>query len=212
MKLATLKNGKRDGSLVVVSRDLLTCVSVPDIADTMQAAFDDWKALLSRLEAVYLALNAGKRRDAKPFDAAQAAAPLPRAYQFADGSLYTSHMELMSAWRNIPVSPIFFEEPFVYQDCSDELLGARDPIPLGSEDWGLDFEGEIAVVVDAVPARTASSAAGDHIKLVMICNDISLRNHPTRTQQGIRLPSVEAAERLLAGRGYAGRTWPELDW
>ena len=129
-----------------------------------------------KLDEVFRALNAGSRKDAKPFDTAQAAAPLPRAYQFVDGSLYTSHMELMSAWRKIPVSPMFYEEPFVYQGCSDELLGPRDPIPLGSDDWGLDFEAEISVVTDAVPLRTSAAAAGEHIKLVMICNDISLRN------------------------------------
>jgi fumarylacetoacetate (FAA) hydrolase len=176
MKLASLKNGTRDGSLVVVSRDLSTCVSVPDIARTLQAALDDWKSVSPKLDEVFRALNAGSRKDAKPFDTAQAAAPLPRAYQFVDGSLYTSHMELMSAWRKIPVSPMFYEEPFVYQGCSDELLGPRDPIPLGSDDWGLDFEAEISVVTDAVPLRTSAAAAGEHIKLVMICNDISLRN------------------------------------
>ena len=109
------------------------------------------------------------------FDPSEAAAPLPRAYQFADGSLYISHMELMSAWRKIPPPPLFFEEPFVYQGCSDELLGPRDPIPHAFDDWGLDFESEIAVVVDAVPARTLAAKAADHIKLVMICNDVSLR-------------------------------------
>lgn len=176
MKLGSLKDKTRDGSLVVVSRDLSACVAVPDIARTLQAALDGWQNVAPRLEDVYQALNASTRKDAKPFDPAQAAAPLPRAYQFADGSLYTSHMELMSAWRKIPVSPVFFEEPFVYQGCSDELLGPRDPIPLGSDDWGLDFEAEIAIVTDAVPVRTPAAAAGDHIKLVMLCNDISLRN------------------------------------
>jgi fumarylacetoacetate (FAA) hydrolase len=176
MKLGTLKDGTRDGSLVIVSRDLSTCVAVPGIARTLQAALDDWRQIAPRLEEVYQDLNAGQRNDAKPFDPARAAAPLPRAYQFADGSLYVSHMELMSAWRKIPVSPIFFQEPFVYQGCSDELLGAQDPIPLGSDDWGLDFEAEIAIVTDAVPVGTGVSAAGDHIKLVMLCNDISLRN------------------------------------
>jgi fumarylacetoacetate (FAA) hydrolase len=176
MKLASLKAPSRDGSLVVVSRDLSLCTAAPDIAATLQSVLDDWNGLAPRLEKVYEALNAGSRKDAKPFDAAQAAAPLPRAYQFADGSLYTSHMELMSAWRKIPVSQIFLEEPFVYQGCSDELLGARDPIERGADDWGLDFEAEIAIVTDAVPARTTAAAAGDHIKLVMLCNDISLRN------------------------------------
>jgi fumarylacetoacetate (FAA) hydrolase len=176
MKLGSLKDDTRDGLLVVVSRDLSTCAAVPEIARTLQAALDNWSALAPRLVHAYDALNAGTRKDAKPFDPARAAAPLPRAYQFADGSLYTSHMELMSAWRKIPISATFFEEPFVYQGCSDDLLGACDPIPLGSEEWGLDFEAEIAVVTDAVPVRTSASAAGDHIKLVMLCNDVSLRN------------------------------------
>ena len=176
MKLGSLKNATRDGALVVVSRDLSTCVEVPDIALTLQAALDQWQSTSPRLKDVYDALSAGTLKNAAPFDPAQAAAPLPRAYQFADGSLYTSHMELMSAWRKIPVSKTFFEEPFVYQGCSDELLGPRDPIPLGSQDWGLDFEAEIAIVTDAVPVRTSAAAAGDHIKLIMLCNDISLRN------------------------------------
>lgn len=176
MKLGSLKDGTRDGTLVVVSRDLSQCVAVPEIARTLQAALDDWRSLAPRLEEVYSAVNAGSRKDAKAFDPANAAAPLPRAYQFADGSLYTSHMELMSAWRKIPVSETFFKEPFVYQGCSDELLGPCDPIPLGSDEWGLDFEAEIAIVTDAVPVRTSAAAAADHIKLVMLCNDISLRS------------------------------------
>src|SRR5262245_37754740 len=102
MKLGTLKDETRDGILVVVSRDLSQCVAVPETAHTLQAALDDWSHIAPRLEEVYRALNAGNRKDAKPFDPATVAAPLPRAYQFADGSLYTSHMELMSAWRKIP--------------------------------------------------------------------------------------------------------------
>lgn len=176
MKLGTLKDETRDGTLVVVSRDLSRCAAVPEIARTLQSALDDWSNLAPRLEDVYSALNAGSRKDAEAFEPVNAAAPLPRAYQFADGSLYTSHMELMSAWRKIPVSEAFFKEPFVYQGCSDELLGPCDPIPLGSDDWGLDFEAEIAIVTDAVPVRTSVAAAADHIKLVMLCNDISLRS------------------------------------
>jgi fumarylacetoacetate (FAA) hydrolase len=175
MKLASLKNGTRDGSLVVASRDLSTCVAVVDIAPTLQAALDHWDRLAPRLEEVSRKLNAGALSGALPFDPSKAAAPLPRAYQFADGSLFNSHMELMSAWRKMPVPPVFFKEPFVYQGCSDELLGPRDPIPHGSDDWGLDFEAEIAIVVDAVPIGTPAVKAADHIKLVMICNDISLR-------------------------------------
>lgn len=175
MKLGTLKDQTRDGILVVVSRDMSVCQAVPEVARTLQNALDDWAHIAPRLEEIYRSLNSGAVKDAMPFDPVRAAAPLPRAYQFADGSLYTSHMELMSAWRKIPVSQTFFEEPFVYQGCSDELLGPRDPIPLGSEDWGLDFEAEIAIVTDAVPARTSADRAGEHIKLVMLCNDISLR-------------------------------------
>ena len=176
MKLGTLKDETRDGTLVVVSRDLSQCVAVPEVAQTLQVALDKWKGIAPRLDEIYKALNAGSRKDAKDFDPEHAAAPLPRAYQFADGSLYTSHMELMSAWRKIPVSDTFFKEPFVYQGCSDELLGPRDPIPLGSDDWGLDFEAEIAIVTDAVPVGTSANDAEDHIKLLMLCNDISLRN------------------------------------
>ena len=175
MKLATLKDGTRDGSLVVVSRNLSQCVSVPKIAKTMQAALDDWGRVAPQLDDVSEKLEAGSAADAKPFDPRAAAAPLPRAYQFADGSFYEPHVALMSAWRNMPVPKMFFEEPFVYQGCSDDLLASCDPIPAGAPDWGLDFEAEIAVVVDDVPIGTTAADAAAHIKLVMICNDISLR-------------------------------------
>jgi fumarylacetoacetate (FAA) hydrolase len=175
MKLASLKNGMRDGSLVVVSKDLSKCVAVPAIAKTMQAALDAWDGIAPQLEDVSLRINSGLVPEAKPFHPRLAAAPLPRAYQFADGSFYEPHVALMSAWRKMSVPPMFFEEPFVYQGCSDELLGPCDPIPMGSPDWGLDFEAEIAVIVDGVPASTPAARAAEHIKLVMICNDVSLR-------------------------------------
>jgi fumarylacetoacetate (FAA) hydrolase len=176
MKLATLKDGTPDGRLVVVSRDLTLCTAVPDIAPTLQSALDDWARTAPLLARAYGALEAGQAASAQPFDATEAAAPLPRAYQFVDGSFYTSHLELMSRWRGIPVPPLFFEEPFAYQGCSDGLLGPCDPIPLIADEWGLDFEAEVAVIVDAVPVQTPASAASAHVTLVMLCNDISLRN------------------------------------
>lgn len=175
MKLATLKDGTRDGSLVVVSRDLSRCIAVPKIAKTLQAAIDDWNRVAPQLGDVAQRLNAGRADDAKTFDVKTAAAPLPRAYQFADGSFYEPHVALMSAWRKMPVPETFFKEPFVYQGCSDGLLASCDPIPAGAPEWGLDFEAEIAVIVDDVPIGTSAAHAADHIKLIMICNDISLR-------------------------------------
>ncbi len=174
MKLASLKGG-RDGRLVVVSRDLRHAVAVPDVAPSLQAALDDWAALRPRLQAVSDALNTGERKDAVPFDPAACAAPLPRAYQWADGSAYVNHVELVRRARGAQMPASFWHDPLMYQGGSDGFLGPQDDVPLGSEAWGLDFEGEIAVVTDDVPMGTPADVAERHVQLLMLVNDVSLR-------------------------------------
>jgi fumarylacetoacetate (FAA) hydrolase len=175
MKLASLRSSKPDGELVVVSRDLTRMSRAHDIAPTLQAALDDWSRLRPALEERYRALNAGTGTT-EPFDAAHAHSPLPRAYQWCDGSVYEAHNIRMSQWIKKPIDPRYYEEPWMYQGASDVFLAPTEDIPAGSEEWGIDFEGEIAVITDAVPYGTTANAAGKHIALVMLCNDVSLRN------------------------------------
>lgn len=174
MKLASLKNG-RNGDLVVVSRDLSTAVRVPGIALTLQHAIDQWSDVNNALTDVYQQLNAGKLEYAFAFDAKQCASPIPRAYQWADGSAYVNHVELVRRARGAEMPESFWQEPLIYQGGSDDFLGPRDDIPLGDPDWGLDFEGEIAVVTGDVPMRTMATQALEYIKLLMLVNDVSLR-------------------------------------
>ncbi|HEX3809777.1 MAG TPA: fumarylacetoacetate hydrolase family protein [Rhizomicrobium sp.] len=175
MKLASLKHG-RDGMLAVVSRDLFRCVAVPQIAPTLQAALDDWAKAAPQLAAVYDRLNAGAANDAKPFDPAQCAAPLPRAYQWADGSAYVTHVELVRKARGAEMPQSFWTDPLMYQGGSDGFIGPRDDVLAADEAWGIDFEGEVAAITDDVPMGVSSAAAGQHIKLLMLVNDVSLRN------------------------------------
>jgi len=175
VKLATLKAGGRDGTLVVVSRDLARCRAVPDIAGTLQRALDDWTEAAPRLEAVYRALNAGEAYG-QPFDEGACAAPLPRAYQWCDGSAYVNHVELVRRARGAEMPESFWTDPLMYQGGSDSFLGPRDPIPADSEAWGVDFEAEVAVVTGDVPMGVPAERAGQHIRLFMLVNDVSLRN------------------------------------
>lgn len=175
MKLATLKEGGRDGTLVVVSRDLTRCQPVPGIARTLQAALDDWETLAPQLAEVYAALNHGAARHARPFDPTLCHAPLPRAYQWADGSAYVNHVALVRRARGAELPPEFWTDPLMYQGGSDGFLGPRDPIVMADEAWGIDLEGEIAVIVDDVPMGATVEQARDAIRLVMLCNDVSLR-------------------------------------
>ncbi len=175
MKLATLKNGTRDGQLVVVSRDLKQCVAVPDIAQTLQAALDHWTLCEEKLAQVYERLNAGRLEPCFSFDPQQASAPLPRAYQWADGSAYVNHVELVRKARNADMPPSFWTDPLMYQGGSDTFLGPCEDIPLKADAWGLDFEGEIAVVTDDVPMGADKETASDKIRLLMLVNDVSLR-------------------------------------
>ena len=176
MKLATLNNGKRDGALVVVSRDLSRAVRVPQLAATLQAALDEWAELAPKLAAVYQQLNDGACADAFPFDETACLSPLPRAYQWADGSAYVNHVELVRKARGAEMPESFWHDPLMYQGGSDSFLPPRGTIPMGSEEWGIDFESEIAVITDDVPMGTSPQAAAGHIKLLMLVNDVSLRN------------------------------------
>ena len=174
MKLATLKNDTRDGRLVVVSKDLTRCCEASNIAPTLQAALDDWENCAPKLEALYRDVE----HEAVPcerFHERLAESPLPRAYQWADGSAYINHVELVRKARGAEVPESFYSDPLMYQGGSDAFLGPRDDIPLGDPAWGCDMEGEIAVITDDVPPGVSSDEAADHIKLVMLCNDVSLR-------------------------------------
>ena len=176
MKLASLKQGGRDGTLVVVDRRLERCLPVPDIAATLQAAIEDWARMAPRLQAVQDALDSGQRVAAAPFDPAACASPLPRAYQFADGSAYVNHVELVRKARGAEMPPSFWTDPLMYQGLSDAFLGPCEAIACAEEAWGIDFEAEVAVIVDDVPLGVTPESAGRHIKLLMLVNDVSLRN------------------------------------
>ena len=174
MKLATLKTGGRDGTLVVVSRDLTRCRAVPVIARTLQAALDNWSELEAQLRQVYEALNSGSL-EAEPFDPAACHSPLPRAYQWADGSAYINHVELVRRARNAEVPASFYTDPLMYQGGSDSFIGPRDAI-VADEAWGIDLEAEVTVVTGDVPLGATPAEAAKAIRLVMLVNDVSLRN------------------------------------
>jgi fumarylacetoacetate (FAA) hydrolase len=176
MKLATLKNNTRDGQLVVVSRDLRQCVAVPEIARTLQAVLDDWVTLAPRLETVYAALNTGSAAGAIAFDERDCHSPLPRAYQWADGSAYINHVELVRKARNAEVPASFYTDPLMYQGGSDSFIGPHDPIFALSEEWGIDLEAEVAVITGDLPMGASVADCATAIRLVMLVNDVSLRN------------------------------------
>ncbi|MFS2024174.1 fumarylacetoacetate hydrolase family protein [Massilia sp. GER05] len=176
MKLATLKSGGRDGTLVVVSRDLVTCQAVPRIARTLQQALDDWDHVAPKLRQVYEQLNAGTAAGAESFIEEECASPLPRAYQWADGSAYINHVELVRKARGAQVPPSFYTDPLMYQGGSDAFVGPCDPIAVLSEEWGVDLEAEVAVVTGDVPMGATVEQAARAIRLVMLVNDVSLRN------------------------------------
>ena len=176
MKLATYKDGSRDGQLVVVSRDLSTAHYATGIATRLQQVLDDWNFLAPQLQDLYATLNSGKARHAFPFDPKMCMAPLPRAYQWADGSAYINHVELVRAARNSEVPASFYEDPLMYQGGSDDFIGPCDPVVVPSEDYGIDFEAEIAVITGDVPMCATPEQAIDGIRLLMLANDVSLRN------------------------------------
>ncbi|MEP4486784.1 MAG: fumarylacetoacetate hydrolase family protein [Halioglobus sp.] len=169
MKLASLNTG-RDGALVVVSRDLARYLTT---GMTMQAALDDWSSVQSVLNALYVRVNAG---EGETFDEASCASPLPRAYQWADGSAYVNHVELVRRARGAQMPESFWTDPLMYQGGSDTFLGPRADIVMADPAWGIDFEGEVAVVTDDVPMGASKEEAAAAIRLVMLVNDVSLRN------------------------------------
>ena len=174
MKLASLKGG-RDGRLVLVSKDLAWCASAAAIAPTMQAALDDWERCEPMLRALAAQIEAGTTRR-HPFREHDCASPLPRAYQWADGSAYVNHVQLVRQARGAEMPESFWTEPLMYQGGSDNFLAPHDPIPLVDEGWGCDLEGEVAVITDDVPQGATASDALSLVRLVMLVNDVSLRN------------------------------------
>ena len=176
MKLASYKDGSRDGQLVVVSRDLASAHYATGIATRMQQLLDDWSFLSPQLEDLSTALDHGRARHAFAFDPAQCMAPLPRAFQWADGSAYLNHVELVRKARGAEVPASFYEDPLMYQGGSDDFLGPRDDARFASADWGIDFESEVAVVTGDVAIGTSADAAIDSVRLLLIVNDWSLRN------------------------------------
>ncbi len=176
MKLATLRDGTRDGRLAVVRRDLARAAWADGIAKTLQAALDDWQHVAPRLAQLAGRLEAGTGAAAFDFDPAQAMAPLPRAHHWVDGSAYVNHVELVRKARGATMPESFWTDPLVYQGGSDDLLGPMQDAPFPSEEWGIDLEGEIAVVTDDVPMTRDAAGARGHIKLLMLVNDWSLRN------------------------------------
>ena len=173
MKLASLKGG-RDGRLAVVSHDLSRYVVADEVAGTLQEALDNWARCEPKLRAIAERLHEKKSGDA--FDPAQCESPLPRAYQWADGSAYVNHVELVRKARGAEMPESFWTDPLMYQGGSDSFIGPNDPILAASEDWGIDFEAEIAVVTNDVPMGVSARDALSHIKLIMLVNDVSLRN------------------------------------
>ena len=184
MKLASLKQS-RDGRLVVVSRDLKRCLAVPEIAATLQQALDRWEELSPKLQRVAEELNAGRHGEAFPIGSGGVAAPLPRAYQWVDGSAYVNHVELVRKARGVEMPPSFWTDPLIYQGGSDDFLGPTDDAPFQSEDLGIDLEAEVAVIVgDVRMGTTADQVRVRHdIRLLMLVNDWTLR-HLTASELG----------------------------
>jgi len=176
MKLASLKKGGRDGTLIVVNRDLTEFVIVTEVADTLQQAIDDWPNTAPRLNAVSEMLNLGEYEDAQALDYTALASPLPRAYEFVDGSAYLPHVERVRRARGAEVPESFYHDPLMYQGTSAGFLGPRDSVPVVSEEYGIDFEAEVVVVTDDVPMAVSTEQAADHIQLIGLINDVSLRN------------------------------------
>ena len=176
MKLATYKDGSRDGQLVVVSRDLATAHYATGVANKLQQVLDDWNFMSPQLQDLSDTLNSGRARHAFPFDARQCMAPLPRAYQWADGSAYLNHVELVRKARGAEVPASFYTDPLMYQGGSDDFLGPCDNIVCANEAFGIDFEAEVAVITGDVRMGVSPEQALDGIRLLMLANDVSLRN------------------------------------
>jgi fumarylacetoacetate (FAA) hydrolase len=176
MKLATINDGTRDGQLAVVARDLKTAHMADGIAPTLQAALDDWPFIAPQLADLYQLVNSGRAAKSFEFDPAKCMAPLPRAFQWADGSAYVNHVELVRKARGAEMPESFWEEPLMYQGGSDDFIGPTGDIVLAHEEWGIDFEAEVAVITGDVPMGVTPDQAQLHIRLLMLVNDVSLRN------------------------------------
>ncbi len=176
MKLATIKNSTRDGQLVVVSKNLSKAVVVKDIARTMQEALDNWKEISPVLEKIYKELNSGSLTNTIDFNSSMTMAPIPRSYHWADGSAYVTHVELVRKARGAELPESFWTDPLMYMGASDAFIGAKDDILIEKEEWGIDFESEVVVITDDVPAGISPENARKHIKLIALVNDVSLRN------------------------------------
>ena len=190
MKLGSLRSD-RDGELLLVSRDLSRAFALPG---TLQTALDHWAEVEPKMRALAAALEEGQVPNTVPFEPKRCAAPLPRAYQWADGSAYVVHVELVRKARGAAMPPSFWTDPLIYQGGSDSFLGPCEDVPITDESFGIDFEAEIAVITDDVPMGVTSDAARKHVKLILLANDISLRN-------------IIATE-LVKGFGFfQGKTW-----
>ncbi|MCO5141818.1 MAG: fumarylacetoacetate hydrolase family protein [Oligoflexia bacterium] len=176
MKLATRKSKDRDGELLVVSRDLQTAILTQGIAPNLQYALDHWSDVAPQLQKLSDELNAGKAKDTFAFEEEKMHSPLPRSYQWVDGSAYLNHVELVRKARGAEMPKEFLTDPLMYQGCSDSFLAPRDPILMESEEWGIDFESEVAVITDDVPMGVDAESALKHIRLIYLVNDVSLRN------------------------------------
>ena len=176
MKFATRKNGTRDGELLIVSSDNQMAVLASEVAPTLQALLDDWDHLIDRAKSLSDALNAGQRDDAFAVDQTALMSPLPRAYAWIDGSAYINHIVLVRKARNAEPPATLQTDPLIYQGGSDTFLTPRGNIPAADLSWGVDFESEIAVITGDTPRGTSADEAGQHIRLFMLCNDVSLRN------------------------------------
>ncbi len=176
MKLGSLKQGGRDGTLIVVSRDLSRAITATGIADTLQRALEDWSNSAPRLNALSERLNAGDADGAFDVDVAQLAAPLPRAYEFVDGSAYLPHVERVRRAREAEVPASFYTDPLMYQAVSAGFYGPRDPVLVPDAAYGIDLEAEVVIVTDDVPIAVSARQAAQHIQLIGLVNDVSLRN------------------------------------
>ena len=176
MKLATLKNQARDGALYIVNQTLEYAVPAAPIVRTLQEALDDWAHVATELEKIQLNINKTRPDDAIAYQGAPWTAPLPRAFQWLDGSAYVNHVELVRRARGAELPESFWQDPLMYQGGSDDFIGPSDNIAVASEDFGIDLEGETAIITDDVPMGISPDNAGEHVKLLMLVNDVSLRN------------------------------------
>ncbi len=176
MKLASLSAGGRDGTLIVTDCGMQNAAQADGIAATMQQAMDNWDVVAPQLESIYQALNSGEQENAFSLDVSELASPFPRAYQFLDGSAYLAHVERVRRARGAEMPPSFRTDPLMYQAVSDGFLDPAEPVSVASEEYGIDFESEVCVVTGDVPMGVSPENAGQYVRLIVLINDVSLRN------------------------------------